>query len=367
MLQGVKAKCGDFVDVVGLAPVSYDVITASIQGVSVSTRAAEAGSRAVSAPVVSLDAGQTTTKARIQRPGRSPEEVELPGVQTHRPLYPQLRDLIRAAARAGSDEDAPPPAVVTVGVSGLSAPEAEAAGLLGLLDGSDPIDARIGHLRLAHDSVTGYLGALGEGRGAVVAAGTGVVTLAVGVEEVARVDGWGHLMGDAGSAFWIGRAALQAVMRAYDGRGPATALSGPVRRRWPDLEGAYIQLQNDPAAVSVVGSFARVVAEAAEEDPVARGICEQAAAELAHSALTALRRVGEDSPQEPPRVAAIGGVFRSSAVREEFSRLLGEAVPGIRLSPASGQGVDGAAALASLPDGHPLFGLVSVAAREART
>jgi N-acetylglucosamine kinase-like BadF-type ATPase len=32
-------------------------------------------------------------------------------------------------------------------------------------------------------------------------------------------------MGDAGSGYWLGRAALDAVMRAHDGRGPATALT----------------------------------------------------------------------------------------------------------------------------------------------
>ncbi|WP_341476215.1 BadF/BadG/BcrA/BcrD ATPase family protein, partial [Cryobacterium zongtaii] len=59
-------------------------------------------------------------------------------------------------------------------------------------------------------------------------AGTGVVTLAVGVHDVARIDGWGNLIGNAGSGYWIGRAALEAVMREYDGRGPVTVLTATV-------------------------------------------------------------------------------------------------------------------------------------------
>ena len=76
-------------------------------------------------------------------------------------------------------------------------------------------------------------------------------------------------MGDAGSGFWIGREALDAVMRAHDGRGPATALTAVVQGRWPDLEDAYVQLQSDPARVSVVAWFAETVAAHAATDEVA--------------------------------------------------------------------------------------------------
>lgn len=316
------------------------------------------------APSLALDAGQTATKVSVLRPGCARQRQELPGVQTHRPLLPQLRDLIRAATDAAGLVDAAggsgePAVAVALGVSGLTAADADAAGLLRLFDGSAPADARIGSLRLTHDSVTGYLGALGAERGVVVAAGTGVVTLGVGEQTVARVDGWGHFMGDAGSAVWTGRAALEAVMRAHDGRGPATELTAVVRSRWPDLEGAYIQLQNDPAAVSVIASFSRAVGELAETDQVAGRISVAAAAELAHSAVTALRRVGEDGDGAAPQVAAIGGVFRSPALREEFHRQVRQAVPEASFPAVAGEGVDGAATLLTLAEEHPLHRLIS--------
>ncbi|GAB3192487.1 BadF/BadG/BcrA/BcrD ATPase family protein [Nesterenkonia suensis] len=312
---------------------------------------------------LALDAGQTATKVRIRRPGVPPESLEMAGVQTHRPLLPQLRDIIRALGHAGL-RGGDGRAAVAVGVSGLTAPDADAADLLRLLDGSDTTDAHIGSVRLAHDSVTGYLGALGAVRGVVVAAGTGVVTLGVGARSVARVDGWGHLMGDAGSAYWVGRAALEAVMRAHDGRGPATALRDVVQARWPELEDAYVQLQRDPAAVSVVGSFARAVGELADSDEVARRITVDAAAELAHSASTALRRVGEDGADARPQVAAVGGTFRSAALRRQFRRRLAQDVPEARFREAGGEGVDGAVALLGLAEEHPLHRLVSVASRQ---
>ena len=81
-------------------------------------------------------------------------------------------------------------------------------------------------VRLTQDMVTAHAGALADGYGVVVAAGTGLVCLAVDRDgSWHKVDGHGYLFGDAGSAFAIGRAGLVAVQRARDGRGPATKLA----------------------------------------------------------------------------------------------------------------------------------------------
>lgn len=313
---------------------------------------------------LALDSGQTATKARILLPEGSASDVMLPGVQTHRPLRPQLRDIILAGAAEARRAGAEQVVAAAVGTSGLTAPEADADPLLELLHEGQADRVALRELRLTHDSVTGYLGALGEARGAVVAAGTGVVTLAVGERETARVDGWGNIMGDAGSGYWFGQAGLEAAMRAHDGRGPATELTEMVRRRWPDLEAAYIELQNDPDTVGVVASFAREIAELAESgDQAAVDICRRGAAELAHAVRTALRRTGQEKAGSAPEIAAIGGIFRSDVVREEFRRLLAEAVPGARDAERPGEGVDGAAALLDLEPGHPLHSRVSTARR----
>ena len=51
-------------------------------------------------------------------------------------------------------------------------------------------------------------------------------TAATNKGEAARSGGWGYVLGDEGSGYWIGRAALRAVLREADRRGPATVLSG---------------------------------------------------------------------------------------------------------------------------------------------
>ena len=297
---------------------------------------------------LALDAGQTGIKVRISRAGAQPVDRVFPGVRTDMPLLPQLAGVARESA-AGA-----PVEVLSAGVSGLTSAEDDPAELRALVHDLAP--ARV---LLAHDSVTSFLGTLGDRHGAVVASGTGVVTLAVGPAGVARVDGWGYLMGDAGSGFWIGREALDAVMRAYDGRGSATSLTAVVQGRWPDLEDAYVQLQSDPARVSVVAWFAETVAAHAATDDVAASICAAAAEELALSVTTALRRVGTTDPSPP--VSAIGGVFRAPAIRGPFEDLLRAVHPGVRFEAPHGTGLDGVAALAALAEGHPLRSLVSEA------
>lgn len=303
----------------------------------------------VSGAVLAIDAGQTGIKVRLAVPGAEPVETLFDGVLTDRPVLPQLAAVIRAAAPAH------PLDAITAGVSGLTSGEYDAAALRALIADLGP-----GRVLLTHDSVSSFLGTLGDAHGAVVASGTGVVTLAVGPQGVARVDGWGYLMGDAGSGFWVGREALAAVMRAHDGRGPATALTPIVQERWPDLEDAYVHLQSDEARVSVVASFARHVAELADTDEVAASICAAAAHELALSVITSLRRTGAGANGDP-LVSAIGGVLRSPRIRAGFEESVRAVFPEVRFEAPHGTGLDGAQELAALAEDHPLRELISAA------
>ncbi|MEI3865874.1 BadF/BadG/BcrA/BcrD ATPase family protein [Microbacterium sp. CCNWLW134] len=301
--------------------------------------------------VVAIDAGQTGMKVRVAPHGSAPVDQVFPGIRTHEPLLPQLASVAIAAARHHRVQID----VLAAGVSGLTEAESDAASLRAAVAAESP-----DRVLLAHDSVTSYLGALGDRPGAVVAAGTGVVTLAVGRHRVARVDGWGNIMGDAGSGYWIGREALEAVMRAYDGRGRLTALSTLVAERWPEVESAYIELQGADDRVAQIAALARGVAELAADDAVAADICRRAAAELALSVATALDRVADD-PGAEAQVAAIGGVFRAEVIREGFARELALRHPRAVVRRAQGAGVDGTAELARLGPGHPLLSHVSVA------
>ncbi len=299
----------------------------------------------VAAHALVVDAGQTGIKVRAAGGGFA---GTYPGVLTDRPLLPQLAAVVRAARDAG-----PRFGVVAVGTSGLTEAENDPGRLLALC-----ADAGVGRVLLAHDSITSYLGALGPDEGVVVAAGTGVVALGVGPRGLARVDGWGHLMGDAGSGYWIGREALDAVMRAHDGRGPGTTLTAVVTERFPRLDQAYVELQAASDRVQMVAAFAEAVARLAATDAVAAGICARAGEELAHSAVTAARVAGLG---DDPAVCFVGNVFRSDAVRAACLAGIARALPAFRPVAPRGAGIDGAEALLTLPDAHPLAAHVAVA------
>jgi N-acetylglucosamine kinase-like BadF-type ATPase len=188
----------------------------------------------------------------------------------------------------------------------------------------------------------------------VVASGTGSITYAVGETLSARVDGWGSQLGDAGSGFSIGQAALVAVMRAYDGRGPQTALTGVVKQDFDDLEQAYIEIQQDQGWVRRIAAYSKLVAALADSDDEARRILETAGYELAVSAAAGLRRVGEDQ-QSATLVSVLGKVFRSKAVKATFDKTISELVPNAQVVPPRGEGLDGAAMLFQVPESSPLF------------
>ncbi|MGP5730412.1 N-acetylglucosamine kinase [Arthrobacter rhombi] len=294
---------------------------------------------------LAIDGGQTGIRAQIvQADGMARPDhqvLEFRGILTDRPLAPQIADVVARAHEASGHDFL----TVSAGLSGLTDGEGLAPALLAATTGYG-----VTSVHIAHDSVSSYLGALGDCPGAVIAAGTGAVTLAVGATQVVRIDGWGYIMGDAGSGYWMGRAAFDAVMRDFDGRGPATALTEVMRADFPDLPQAYVELQRDPDRVSRTASYAAAVARLAETDAVARRICDDAAQELALAVATGLRRVGEDQA-ESPAVCFLGGVLRGERVRSQLISRLAGLWPHLQVREPAATSLQGAALLPFLtPD-----------------
>ncbi|MEV6398206.1 BadF/BadG/BcrA/BcrD ATPase family protein [Streptomyces sp. NPDC051907] len=204
-------------------------------------------------------------------------------------------------------------------------------------------------LVLAADAVTAYAGALGQRPGAVVAAGTGMIALGTDLTGWRRADGWGHLLGDCGGGAWIGRAGLEAALRAHDGRAtgsPALLAAmesalGPAR----DVPGLLYPRSDRPA---VLASFAPHVARCAAEDgdEVAAGVLAQAARHIAESA-AAVCPAAAEAP-DGCEVALTGGLFKLGEplllpLRSELSGQL----PHAQLVSAAGDPLAGALLLAS--------------------
>jgi len=300
---------------------------------------------------LAIDAGQTGIRALLRGGGDRWETFDFDGIRTDRSLVPQLADVVTAVASTARCSIH----TVSAGISGFTQSDENAADLRNRV-----VTAGVRDVVLAHDSVTSYLGALGDTCGAVIAVGTGVVTLGVGATQVARVDGWGYLIADAGSGYWIGRCALDAVMRDYDGRGPTTALSEFVRSEFPNLETMYLELQADDGKVRRIAAWSRVVTGLADTDAVAAGICDAAAAALVHSVHTALGRVGE-AERTSPVVGGLGGVLRAPAISERFERGLLALWPAVDIRFPTANGLDGASLLPDLGVDSALRSLLSVA------
>ncbi|HEX2217689.1 MAG TPA: BadF/BadG/BcrA/BcrD ATPase family protein [Gemmatimonadales bacterium] len=202
------------------------------------------------------------------------------------------------------------------------------------------------HVAVTTDVELALAGAFEAGPGIVVSAGTG--SIAVGRDASGarrRIGGYGWQMGDEGSGYAIGRAALGAVSRAHDGRSPKTALTERVltATRSPDFDDLVRWAAGaSPAEIAMLAP--QVLEVAAEGDPLAQGIADYAARELSQLAIC-LRPLLE--AQGPVGVALTGGLLAEDRPlrRSVLARLAEE--PGLLPVDAPVDAVVGALRLAT--------------------
>ncbi|MDX3582338.1 N-acetylglucosamine kinase [Streptomyces europaeiscabiei] len=213
-----------------------------------------------------------------------------------------LERLLPLARRLLDDAGCEHPAAVAVGAAGFATlGEQLRAELPSAL--SRELGAR--RIALAADAVTAYTGALGVRPGAVIAAGTGLIAIGTDLRSWRRADGWGHLLGDCGGGAWIGRAGLEAALRAYDGRtGGSARLLARAEEVFGPMGGLPGLLYPRPDRPAVLASFAPEVAACAGDDPVAAEILREAARHMADAAAAVCPASGE------PRVALTGGLSK---------------------------------------------------------
>jgi N-acetylglucosamine kinase-like BadF-type ATPase len=216
-------------------------------------------------------------------------------------------------------------------------------GLRAELPGALARELGVRTVALVADAVTAFVGALGARPGAVIAAGTGLIAIGTDLASWRRADGWGHLLGDCGSGAWIGRAGLEAALRAHDGRdGGSGPLLTCAEEQFGPMPGLPGKLYPRPDRPAVLASFAPRVAECAPGDPVAAGILRAAARHMAESAAAVCPPAGE------PQVAVTGGLFKMGdpllvPLYEELTKRL----PHARRVPAEGDPLDGSVRIAT--------------------
>ena len=203
-----------------------------------------------------------------------------------------------------------------------------------------------GPLRLMGDQEIALAGAV-EGPGMLLIAGTGSVCCGRDADgNLFRVGGYGYLIDDCGSGWAIGRDILAAVVRAEDGRGPATAFTNTVFERLQIVSvGELITWLYAPeTGKREVAAMASLLPGALEKkDAAAEAIALQAADDLAEMAETGWKRSG----LEKGELALTGSILlRIPAVREALEARLGQTCPGLRITRPRATPAEGAAKIA---------------------
>lgn len=177
------------------------------------------------------------------------------------------------------------------------------------------------YLLIENDACVALWGAFSGMPGMVCIAGTGAVVLARTQNgEIIRAGGWGHMLGDEGSAYRIGLDAIQAALRAYDGVGDKTSLLDCVRRffQWQDLQEAINFFYGQPffRKHDVAKLAPAVIAEAKRGDRKAMEIVNKNVSFLARC----VRLLSQKA--HVYKVAPIGGLFQNEFFRELFTKKL---------------------------------------------
>ena len=182
------------------------------------------------------------------------------------------------------------------------------------------------------------IGAFAGAPGILILSGTGSMAWARDASGRShRIGGWGDVLGDEGSAFWIGQRILSAVTQSVDGRTPPTsmadALYAQVGANIADpqegLEGWVSHLVHPRSAIAALAPIAMRLAETG--DATARTIVFAAADELARHVTAIQPRVGRDVPW-----SYAGGTFNSPFLLAAVTERIGRPPVPPRLPPIGG-------------------------------
>jgi glucosamine kinase len=235
--------------------------------------------------------------------------VRVGEAQTRESLHASVR---QACAAAGITPEQV--ACTCIGGAGMARPELAqlVREILGeILPGS--IDV-VGDMQIALEA------AFETGAGVIVNAGTG--SFAYGRDRqgrTLRAGGWGFAIGDEGSAHWIARSAIAALLRQSDEDEKAgeSALAHGLFKIWK--VNSLLDLARAANSIPPPDFAALFPAVVSSQDDIAREILTAGGRELAKLAAILVHRLFPEEETDPVPIGVTGGVFRhSELVRETF-------------------------------------------------
>ena len=234
------------------------------------------------------------------------------------------------------------PGVICLGMAGVDRPR-DAATIREIL-------GRIGErarLLIVNDALIALEAGLPGEPGIVVIAGTGSIAYGRNADEqAARAGGWGYVLGDEGSGYWLGRQALRAVVRADDRRGAPTLLTALLLAHFSITRPTDLvrEIYEGGTRPSAIAALARHVQTAVEQgDSIAHQILDVGAAELAAAAGSVARRLSMSAPT----VVLAGGTFKAAPkLAELVVERLNVETPGLSVRHLEAEPASGAVRLA---------------------
>jgi len=227
-----------------------------------------------------------------------------------------------------------------MGLAGLSSPEVQQwawrtlAGLVG------------GEVLLCGDEEIALDAAFRGGPGILVIAGTGSNVVGRCADgRMFGAGGWGPVIGDEGSGYWIGREAIRTGLRARD-RGMHTCMLECIQQHWGLSSLGELVAKANAQPTPDFAELVRVVNNCAETgDELARALFERAGAELAEQILLVRLKMMEAKCEGtgPPSIAFTGSVVTHlTRVREAMIHGVKSALPEAVVLPEAVNSLDGA-------------------------
>ena len=289
-----------------------------------------------------MDAGGTKTRAfAVTRGG----EIVGRGAGGGANLLssPDPQGSIAAALRESLAGRVPVAVVLSSAGGEREAARAKGRAILSALVGPDV------RVEVTHDAKAALYAGNPAGCGVVLISGTGSIAYGRNDQgDEARCGGWGYLVGDEGSAVWIGQEGLRAASYDHDGRGSPTKITGHLFDDLgaSDFNGVLPLLYGKPHPAPAILAATRAVARAfGEGDAIAVNIVQRGARLLAGMAATVARELLlEGGP-----VYLAGGAFENVRPLEKAARLeLLSGLPRAAVEPVREEPAMGAARLAAM-------------------
>ena len=285
--------------------------------------------------VLGLDIGGTSTRARLVADG-----VVVSDATTASASLTAVGPERAAVALAG----------LLAGLPGLDRPlDAVCAGAAGsrtARETGDFLRARLEPITksgdvLVVDDASLVLPAAGLAEGVAVICGTGSIATGTWRGREAWAGGWGYLLGDEGSGYWIMRAAIRALLSRRENGLPPGDLGARLldAAGAPDLDALRADFYRRPEP----GNWARHAPLVLGcQDPEVAGLVRQAASDLAG---LAAQVAGQLDAAGPPVVLA-GGLMENERLRAATAAAIGAVLPASPVRLLSQPPVAGAVRLA---------------------